>query len=167
MEAGLNSAWMRDRGKGRQALAHWTQVIPQGPPQPALFPPGTFQISNIYPASPAWIGWSFIMISLELIYRYRLLITCPELHVLNTISLNSFKDQDEDAKLSSSERLCCLPKGTQLDQISLPLFHSVCPLLISYWMKNFPRTSHLYLCILRSWHRAKADYQHVNSNAQA
>lgn len=60
---------------------------------PALLPPGTFQISNIHPASPAWMGWSFIMTSLVLINRYQLLTTYAELRVSNTVSLNCFSQR--------------------------------------------------------------------------
>lgn len=47
------------------------------------------------------------------------------------------------------------------------LFHSIFPLLIYLLDKEFPRTNHLSLCTLRSWHRTEADYQNANSNAWA
>lgn len=56
----------------------------------------------------------FMVISLALVSQYQSLTTYSEPHVLVSASLNSFsqKGQDEDAKMSGSERLCYLSKVT-------------------------------------------------------
>lgn len=56
----------------------------------------------------------FMIISLALVSQYQSLTTYSEPHVLVSASLNSFsqKGQDEDAKMSGSERLCYLSKVT-------------------------------------------------------
>ena len=141
------------RGYCTQALAPRVQLTPQGPVQPTRLPPGTFQVSSIYPASsPAWLGWFFKMIFLVLLSTSYWPPALSYVFQILSHSIVSAKGQDEDTENQAQRGHGHVAQKHPARPNLFTLFHSICPLLVFLLDEELPRTNHLSLCTLRSWH---------------